>query len=46
MRSRIKLVLPLVRTPGFCCCCICLRKPDAERMRRIFRIVRKATRER
>lgn len=45
MRSRIKLVLPLARSPGFCCCCICLRKPDAARMRRILSIARSATRE-
>lgn len=44
MRSRLKLVLPLARYPGFCCCCVCLRRPDAMRMKRIFRIVRRATR--
>lgn len=45
MRSRLKLVLPLARYPGFCCCCICLKGGDAKRMRRIFRIVRRTTRD-
>jgi hypothetical protein len=44
LHSRLKLVLPLARYPGFCCCCICLRRPDAQRMTRIFRIVRKVMR--